>query len=214
MLRSSGPRALEMFAHCLVGEIEGGVSLASLVPCTAVLPDTFGKARIHVTGDYPFSPRVGIRFEKATGNDFAVEFRDPPNAELAGARLNGKAVSLIKNDRGFYRVKREWKDGIEITLDFQFLLASHVIDEPKEANWIAFAYGPWALAQTIEEGTELVEPFLGKDLRSEDVSKWLEPCAEDDQGGPTYRITGTEIQLGPFYTAGGRGAGSRTYFQF
>ncbi len=47
---SSGPRALEMFSRHLIGEVDGGVSLTSLVPCSAILPEVFGKAKIKVTG--------------------------------------------------------------------------------------------------------------------------------------------------------------------
>jgi len=101
---SSGPRALEMFSRYLIGEVDGGVSLASLVPCSAILPEAFGKAKIKVTGNYPFSPRVGIRFEKAHDKNFALEFRDPGDARLTSARINGEDIALSKNDRGFYRI--------------------------------------------------------------------------------------------------------------
>ena len=104
---SSGPRALEMFARYLVGEIEGGVSFASLVPCSVVLPESLGRAKIRVMGNYPFNPNVRIRFEESSGKEFALEFRDPADSQLQAARINGQEIALNKNHRGFYRVLRE-----------------------------------------------------------------------------------------------------------
>ena len=119
---SSGPRALEMFARHMIGAVDGGISLASLVPCSAILPQACGKARIKVTGNYPCSPRVGIRFEEAGGKDFALEFRDPADARLTAARINGEDIALQKNHRGFYRINRAWKSGDAIDIDFEYLL--------------------------------------------------------------------------------------------
>ena len=79
---SSGPRALEMFARYLVGEIEGGVSFTSLVPCSVVLPESLGGAKVKVTGNYPFNPNVTIRFDESSGKEFALEFRDPADSQL------------------------------------------------------------------------------------------------------------------------------------
>jgi DUF1680 family protein len=210
---SSGPRALEMFSYYLIGEVDGGVSFTSLVPCTAVLPEAFGKATIKVRGDYPFSPKVGIRFEKADDKEFALEFRDPADSRLTSARINGEDVALSKNDRGFYRVKRAWKTGDEIALDFAYLLASHVETPKGGQRWVAFTYGPWTLAQKIKKGAAVAEPLVGKDVPSKAASEWLEPCPTQEVG-PRFRIKGTKILLEPYYSAGDRTSGPRTYFKF
>jgi len=139
---SNGPRALEMFSHYLIGEVDGAVSLASLVPCTVTLSEAFGKAKIKVTGNYPFSPRVGIRFEKANDEKFVLEFRDPADARLTSARINGEDIALSKNERGFYRLSRAWKTGDEIALKFEYLLKSNIETPKGGQRWIAFTYGP------------------------------------------------------------------------
>jgi DUF1680 family protein len=211
---SSGPRALEMFSHYLIGEVDGGISLTSLVPCSAILPEAFGKAEIKVTGNYPFSPRIGIRFEEAGGKDFALEFRNPGDARLTSARINGEHIALSKNDRGFHRISRAWKTGDEIAVEFEYLLESH-IETPKDGRkWVAFTYGPWALAQKIDKGADVAEPFAAKDVPSETASEWLEPCPAEQGVAPRFRIKGTDILLEPFYSAGSDRAGPRTYFEF
>jgi DUF1680 family protein len=205
---------LEVFSRYLIGEVEGGVSLASLVPCLAVLPEAFGKARIMVTGDYPINPRIQIRFEEADDKNFVLEFRDPGDARLTCARINGEDIALSENDRGFYRLRRAWKTGDEIAIDFEYLLKSH-IETPKDGQrWVAFTYGPWALAQKQEKGAAVAEPFVGKDVSSQAASEWLEPYLTQESAVPRFRIKSTKILLGPFYRTGSKETGPRTYFKF
>jgi len=210
---SSGPRALEMFARHMIGAVDGGISLASLVPCSAILPQACGKARIKVTGNYPCSPRVGIRFEEAGGKDFALEFRDPADARLTAARINGEDIALQKNHRGFYRINRAWKSGDAIDIDFEYLLKSHIETPKSGPKWVAFSYGPWALAQTIAKGAAIADPFVGKDLQSIAAQDWLESCPPQDGVAPRFRIKNTRIMLVPYYHAAGYQTGSRTYFK-
>jgi len=73
---------------------------------------------------------------------------------------------------------------------------------------------PWALAEKIDEGAAVAEPFVGKDVPSKAASEWLEPYPNQEGAGPRFRIKGTEILLGPFYCAGDRKSGPRTYFKF
>jgi DUF1680 family protein len=211
---SSGPRALEMFSHYRIGEWDGGISLASLVPGSAVLSEAFGQAKIRVTGNYPFSSKIGIRFERAGAKRFALEFRDPGDARLTCARINGEDIALRKNQRGFYRISRAWKTDDEITLEFAYLLKRH-IEMPKNGqNWVAFSYGPWALAQTIKRGAVVTEPFIGKELQAKAASEWLEALPSQAGAVPRFRIKNTQILLGPYYCAGSRETGPRSYFRF
>ena len=210
---SSGPRALEMFARYLIGEVEGGVSLTSLVPCTAVLPESLGRAKIKVMGNYPFNPNVTIRFDNASGKEFSLEFRDPADSQLKAVRINGEDIALSKNDRGYYRMVRTWKTGDEIALEFEYLLKTHIVTPKDDPVWVAFTYGPWALAQTTSDGVAVAEPFIGEEVRSTSVSQWIEPQSPDNDAVPKFRIRNTEIQLGPFYSAGSRETGPRTYFR-
>jgi uncharacterized protein len=210
---SSGPRALEMFSHYRIGEWDSGISLASLVPGSAILPASFGQAKIRITGNYPFNSKIGIRFEEAGAKRFALEFRDPGAARLTCARINGAAIALSKNQRGFYPISRAWKRGDEITLEFTYQLQCHLETPKPDQRWVAFSYGPWALAQTIDKDTVLTEPFIGKDLQSKAAAEWLEalPSQED---ATSFRIKNTQIRLGPYYCAGSRDTGPRSYFRF
>ena len=210
---SSGPRALEMFSRYLVGEVEGGVSLTCLAPCSVVLPDSLGGAKVKVTGNFPISPNITIRFEEASGESFALEFRDPVDSQLKSARINGQEIRLSKNDRGYYQLRRPWETDDALALEFEYLLRSHA-ETPKNAqSWVAFTYGPCALAQTTNRGVPLDEPFAEKDISSGPASEWLEPDAALEGAEPRFRVKNTNIVLGPYYGAGSKETGPRTYFK-
>lgn len=211
---SSGPRALEMFSQYLIGEVDGAVSFTSLVPSNVILSKTFGQANIKVTGNFPISPKAGIRFELADGKEFAVEFRAPSGARLASVRVNGKETTPLKNAREFYRIVSAWKTGDEVTIDFVYQLESH-FEYPKDGKkFVAFTYGPWALAQMTEKGMTLTEPFIGSDIPSKVASEWLESRPVNDVELPEFSIKGSNILLKPFYATGSRTTGPRTYFKF
>lgn len=210
---SSGPRALERFSHDLIGEVEGAVSFTTLVPCSAVLSEVFGKAKIQVTGNYPIRPNIKIHFDQAVGKEFALEFHDPADSQLKSVRINGREITLSKNDRGYYRVSQSWKTGDEITIDFEYQLKSHFALPKEDGKWVAFTYGPWALAQTTVPGVALAEPLIGKDFSSTAASQWLEAQPTDKNSLPRFRIKDTEILMGPFYSAGSKSSGPRTYFK-
>lgn len=210
---SSGPRALEMFAQHVIGEFDEAVSLASLVPCQAALSETFGRARIEVTGDYPVNPSAHIRFEHASGKAFFVEFRDPWGARLDAVRVNGKDVSVTRNARGFYQLSRAWKTGDVVTIQFDYLLKSHMERPSRDQTWVAFTCGPWALARQINRDTDLTEPLVGRRMPAGGASQWLEPCPSEDDSFSAFRIKGTGIVLKPFFSTGSLDTGPQTYFQ-
>ena len=81
-------------------------------------------------------------------------------------------------------------------------------------RWVAFTYGPWALAQKIKKGAAVAQPFAGKDVPSKAASEWLEPHPTQERAVPGFRIKSTKILLEPFYSAGDRKSGPRTYFKF
>lgn len=211
---SSGPRALEMFSHYLIGVVDGGISLASLAPGSATLPKKFGKAKIKVTGNYPLSPKAEISFEQAGNKKFALEFTDPGGSRLKTASINGKDIALSKNDRGFYRIDRTWKTGDRIAIEFEYLLKTHIETPKNGQRWVAFTYGPWSLAQKIKKDAALAEPFIGKDVKSKAPSQWLAPYQTRDKDLPLFRIKNTKILLEPYYSAGTKKTGIRTYFKF
>ncbi len=208
---SSGPRAFEMFSRYLVGEMDGGVALSSLAPGSVSLPSKLGNAHITITGDFPFKPEMKIRFDAANGKTFPISFRTPADARLESVLVNGKSIVPHSTDRGFHQITRQWKKGDTVAVEFEYLLNSQIKSGQDKKKWIAFSYGPWALAQEIQDGSTLDEPFKGLDAQSKDPVTLLVP-QEGPGAIPSIRIKGTEITLIPYYLAGSKTTGSRTYF--
>jgi hypothetical protein len=210
---SSGPRALEMFARYLVGEVEGGIAITSLVPCSVKLPGALGGAKITVTGEYPVNSSAKVRFDEAGDRGFALEFRAPFGSRLKSARINGRELAPNKNERGFYRISRAWTAGDELAIDFEYQLQKHLVAPIDQPLWVAFTYGPWAFSETMDGSLAgAVEPFVGEALPESALPEWLQPQSPGDDGVPAFRIKDTDIVLGPYYSAGSKTTGPRTYF--
>ncbi len=199
-----------MFSHYLIGETNGTLSFASLSPSSV----KFGNAKIKVTGNYPVDPKAAITFGQASGKKFPVEFRAPDNSPLQSVKINGEEISVTKNDRGFYSIDRPWERGDQIDIEFEYLLKSHLETPTKNQKWVAFTYGPWALAQKIKKDAVVTEPFIGKDVKTKAPSQWLKPYPVKGSDVPLFRIANTNIMLGPYYIAGNKKTGVRTYFKY
>lgn len=207
---SSGPRALEMFSQYLVGETNGTLSFATLSPSSV----KFGNAKIKVTGNYPVDQKATITFGQASGKKFPVEFRAPDNSPLQSVKINGEEISVTKNDRGFYSIDRPWKRGDKIDIEFDYQVATHVETPTKHKNWIAFTYGPWALAEKINNGRDPEKLFDRKKNDQRHPSEWLTPFDVEGNVLPLFRIENTKILVGPYLFAGSKKNGVRTYFEF
>jgi DUF1680 family protein len=210
---SSGPRALELFSHYLVGEHQRGISLMSLVPCSVNLPEKFGKAKFRIIGNFPYHSKIEICCDEAGDEKFAIEFRDPLNANLQSIQLNGEDMTVRKNKRGFYPISRSWKKGDKIILDFDYQLRVHPVISKEDQRWVAFIYGPWSLAQCVKKGADVSEPFAALNIPSTSVLNMLEPYQPKEGMLPKFKIKGTQIVLEPFYMAGSHTSGPRTYFK-
>jgi len=210
---SSGPRAIEMFARHLIGEVDGAVSLASLVPCRSTLSKAFGQARIRVEGNYPVGSSAGIRFEQADGRTFAVEFREPIGGRLASVQINGKKAEANRTERGFHRLRHPWKTGDKIAIRFEYQLLSHIVRLSEHEHWVAFTNGPWALAVKRTPGDGFQEPLIGKKVAAGPASEWLEQLPAAAGAMPTFRIKNTELVLQPYCTTGSMTTGPHTYFE-
>ena len=194
-----------MFAHYAAGEMDGGIVLNSLVPGSVSLANG---TRLTVTGDYPLKPNVTIRVDAANDKPFPVSFRTPANARLKSAQVNGESIAPTKTDRGFHQITRQWTKGFTVAVEFEYLLGSHIQSGQDGKKWIAFTYGPWALAQEVKDGSTLDEPFKGFDAQSTDPLSMLLPLDEQ-----RVRVKDTEITLAPYYLAGSKTTGSRAYFE-
>jgi DUF1680 family protein len=191
--------------------MEDGITFSSLVPGRVSLPSKFGEAHITITGGFPIKPRMEIHFDTANDKTFTISFKTARGTRLKSVQVNNKTVAPIVTECGFQQVTRNWKKRDKIAIAFGYLLDSQIQFGQDGKKWIAFTYGPWALAQEIKDGLSLEEPFKGLNTQSIDPLSLLLPIKGSD-AEPSVRIKGTGITLVPYYMAGSKTTGTRTYF--
>ena len=202
---SSMPRAMEMVASHLVGEIDGHLSIGTLAPCTVALSEAFGAGALTLEGDFPADPTTQIRFETLSRRTFTCEFRLPAGVTRLGVRVNGANSETTLNRRGFYELRREWRAGDILAIDARSELEGHVQTGEHDQRWIAFTEGPFALAQKVTSVPD-DEPFAGR--TPDEALAMLEPSMDG-----SYRIADTEIALVPYHLTCTDASGPRTYFK-
>lgn len=108
--------------------------------------------------------RISIVVAQANPEDWkcsqaTLEFRTPANTSLASVTVNGEKTETTKNKRGFIELSRKLENGDVVAVDLDYQLKTHFQDGEENSKWIAFTYGPLALAQKITE-IPGEEPFL------------------------------------------------------
>lgn len=207
---SSEPRGLEMYSEHLIGEINEHLSINTLFPSVVQLTDHFGGGIISIKGNFPFIPSAEIHVETIKEKNFTIEFRLPENTELASVTLNGSTIEAKRNDRGFFELNHTWVKGDVITVDMDYELKAHFQDGEDGKKWVAFTYGPIALAQKITEMPE-EEPFSNLDFtESSKLTSMLSKSSDQDI---QFSVKGTEITLIPYYQTGSKQSGPKTYFK-
>lgn len=94
-----------------------GVCVLQYVGGSAVVPLAKGKVRLTQKTRYPWGGKVGILVEPQGTAEFTVQARMPGWCDGATLALNGKKVDFAPED-GFVSVRRVWKAGDTIELDF------------------------------------------------------------------------------------------------
>lgn len=206
---SSEPRGMEMYSSNLAGEINNNLSINTLFPSTIKLTNKFGGGELKIEGNFPLNSAATILLETETGKEFTLEFRLPLNTTLASVFVNGKKVNAAINERGFVELNRKWEIGDIVAVDLDFQLKAHLQDGENDKRWVAFTYGPLALAQKISEmPTE--EVFMNSDKM--EPSEFIKRLSKSSGSEVEFSITGTDILLIPYYQTKSKLTGPKTYF--
>lgn len=210
---SSGPRALEIYARHLVGVSGGAVSLNSYLPLEARLSGLDVPASaVHIEGNYPYENRALVRIEVPRPAQFPVDFRMPAGADRMEIAVDGAAQRPEKTGSDFLRLNRTWKPGETVRIEFRFPLRAAIERARDGRTWVAFTYGPLALAQGLATAGDDAEIPLPPGSTLHDGTLWLDPLRTDAAGPPRFRIKGTPIVLMPYFEAGSDQSSVRTYF--
>jgi len=207
---SSEPRGMEMYSDHLAGTINKNLSINTLFPATIQAANRFGGGHIRIGGSFPLEPSAKIYMETLKKKKFTLEFRVPANTSLEQVRVNGQTTATTKNARGFVELTRTWHRGDVIAVDMDFALKASVQVGEGNKKWVAFNYGPHALAQKIT-AIPSEEPFLG--MNEKEISKMLRMLSKSSDSDIAFSIKETDIHLLPYYMTCTKETGSRTYFR-
>jgi DUF1680 family protein len=230
---SSGPRALELYARHLICVAKERLVVNSYVPSAVSLNGANGlSGRVVMDGSYPFAPECTMRFELPAPATFSVDFRLPAGARAVKININGARNEPERSAPDFVRVRRVWNPGDQVALQFDFPLRAHFQTASDGVRWMAFSWGPLALAQSLVAQTDHPQNVLLVEQESEDGNLWLEPMlatgkASSDNATeeldtsrapakvamPSWRTkTPRKIIMVPYFQAGAKGGGVRTMF--
>lgn len=202
---SSMPRAMEMAAGHLAGEIDGHLSIGTLAACRVELSEAFGGGVLTVAGDFPADPTTEIRFATRVRKTFTCEFRLPAGVALHQVRINGAGVDVTMNERGFFELRRRWNRGDVLAIEAESELRMHVQEGEGGQRWVAFTHGPFALAQEVSS-IPGDEPF---EERTPDEAFAMLGQSTDG----SHSIADTELTLVPYHLTYTDNSGPRTYFK-
>ncbi|NUQ66037.1 MAG: glycoside hydrolase family 127 protein [Pirellulales bacterium] len=105
--------------HMWMATYDNGLAATCYGPCkvTALAADRVPVV-IACKTDYPFHETIEISVEPAREAAFPLEFRIPAWCEAPALDVNGSAVAVERNPRGFARIHRTWKSADLVRLRF------------------------------------------------------------------------------------------------
>jgi DUF1680 family protein len=201
---------MEMYSSHLAGVVQGNLSINTFSPSKIALSSQFGGGSLKIEGGFPLEQSSKINFNLEQAKEFTAEFRMPSNTSILQVTVNEKKVEVKQNDRGFFEYRQTWKDGDVMTIQFKYELKAHLEEGEEGKRWVAFTYGPLALAQKIERMPG-EEPFLDSDFTNPD--ELLGQLTKSAASNVEFNITGANTTLIPYYQTGTKKSGPKTYFK-
>ena len=140
-------------------------------------------ARIVLESGYPLEERVRLRIDAIGGrNAFDIAMRIPAWCPAPTVRLNGKALTVRRDESGYVRVHRRWQAGDLVELELPMRLRFE--PTPDDSATVALLHGPLVLAADLGPASS---PFDGP-----------EPALVGDD--PLASITATKADLAHYET--------------
>lgn len=137
--------------------------------------------------DYPNSGKVEMSVEPSKPAEFTLSFRIPRWCENPSVRVNEEPVSAQVQPGSFFEVKREWRPGDRVVLDFPMELR-FVKGRKTQAGRVAVMRGPVLFTLSTSRNEELGETNLRMMVIKPET---LEGPFEDDsvrEGGLSCKV--------------------------
>jgi len=131
---------------------DGGVAAALYGPCRFETELKGGRFAAVERTDYPFGETVAIEIAAAPAGATTVRFRKPAWCAEARLAVNGADV-VVRDEKGFVPVTREWKAGDRVTLTFPMKPRVEVVRDLDETgkDFACLLAGPLLFARGFAE---------------------------------------------------------------
>ncbi|MEI6108181.1 MAG: beta-L-arabinofuranosidase domain-containing protein, partial [Opitutae bacterium] len=222
--KSSGPLALEELsplAYSLTKTGDIAVNLYGPSKATLVTPGA-GTIGLEQITRYPFDGHIQITLRLEQPADFAVALRIPAWAEEATIEINGERVTTQAAPNTFLPLRRTWRNGDAVTVQFPFRPRWHeqsnrniqesrapdgsmVQQEVLRFDYAAITRGPLVYATGLIDGFKTAETLRLPADRNQVT--WEELDAPPGSAGPALRLNlgyRPALTFLPYFEAGGR----------
>lgn len=134
-----------------------------------------GEDSVRITEDthYPFSGHIDFRFSMEKAAEFPFMFRIPGWSSSCTVKVNGKAVELETRPQTFATLKREFRDGDVVSVDFGMMpeICTLNADQGQYVQCGPLLYC-YAIPQTMTEDKKVYGNMAGKVPGNEDFKCW------------------------------------------
>jgi hypothetical protein len=147
---------------------------------------------------FPESEQINFTIQSKPPQAFSLRIRQPKWAATATLLVNGKVMSIKKDEAGYLTINRKW--GKSDRLEVKFPMAIYTESMPDNANRIALLYGPVVLAGQL--GNTMPDPIYGTTVLLTDdrqVNNWAKPTGEPLNFKTNNVAKPNDIKLIPFY---------------
>jgi DUF1680 family protein len=158
-------RLISSLSHYLASYNADGVQLHQYTTSTIRTAQALGpQATLHVRTDYPWDGRIDVSIEESSAQEWTLSMRVPSWSERSSVTVNGDAARLKRDARGYVSMRREWRAGDVVSLEFD-MSARLVAPDPRidaVRGCVAIERGP--LVYCLEE-TDLPAGVALDDVR-------------------------------------------------
>jgi uncharacterized protein len=92
-----------------------------------------GRVKLAQETEYPWSGRVRIKINEASGKEFSIKLRIPAWANRASVRINNRPPDLSANPIGYLELRRLWKAAdiidLDLPMDTRLIEANPLVEE-------------------------------------------------------------------------------------
>ena len=133
--------------------------LAALVygPCEVSAELAGHRVRLKIETNYPFEETLEIKVQLREVLHFPIELRIPAWCQAPELHLNGEALEVEINDRGFVRLERDWQPNDSLRLHFPM----HLQSIPRARGAVGLSLGPLNMVVSVPEIWERIPGAAG-----------------------------------------------------